>query len=409
VNTPRIVPTTKPIAKTLLFWSILVLGTLALVEGSTAVYFLLKLSRTYYRPLYLETRNDQWLWRTEHHDWGGWHKPSSSAHHTHNCFSVSYRSNSYGARDKERSLTATGNRAILLGDSFIEGYGVDEEKRLSNLLEKSLGFEILNFGMTHFGPLQYQIIYEQLARHFDHEVVIIGFLPDNDFNGNDPDFWRQKADFARRYRPYYSKDGGIFYPRSRPSPDEAAVFAEHAIDLPERRRLSENVRRLFWLYGLYREIRFNVTVLQYPAPSDYIGYLETDAFRITRATGSILAIQKAAAPRPVLLLFIPDYDSWSHVESHAGSYDRSVVAKLRDILEHKGITTIDLLKEFMNRGLDKDSLYLPCDGHWNQRGHRAAFDVIQPIIRELLETRASLGDPSLARSHTVTDTAPGRP
>jgi hypothetical protein len=66
----------------------------ALVEASTAGYFLFKLSKTYYRPLYLETRNDQWLWRTEHHAWGGWHRPSSTANHTHHCFSVSYRSNS---------------------------------------------------------------------------------------------------------------------------------------------------------------------------------------------------------------------------------------------------------------------------------------------------------------------------
>jgi hypothetical protein len=387
----------------------LMLGTFALIEAATAAYFLLKLSRTYYRPLYLEVRNDQWLWRTEHHDWGGWHKPSTTANHTHNCFSVSYSSNSHGARDRERSITAAANRAILLGDSFIEGYGVDEEERLSNLLEERLGLEMLNFGMTHFGPLQYQILYEKLARRFDHELVMIGFLPNNDFTGNDPDFGRQESDFARRYRPYYSKDGGIFYPRPRPSPDEAAVFAEHAIDLPERRRLSQNVLRLFWLYGLYREIRFNVTVLQYPVPSDYIGYFETDTFRIARATESILAIQKAAAPRPVLVFFIPDYDSWSYVERHPGSYAQSVVASLREVFEHNGITTIDLLTEFMNRGLDKDSLYLPCDGHWNGRGHRAALDVIAPVVRELFRSLVTPSDSSPRRSNTRKDNRPPRP
>jgi hypothetical protein len=169
------------------------------------------------------------------------------------------------------------------------------------------------------------------------------------------------------------------------------VFAEQAIDLPERRGLSENVRRLFWLYGLYREIRFNVTVLQYPAPSDYIGYFETHTLRIARATESILAIQRAAAPRPVLVLFIPDYDSWSYVERHPGSSARSVVTSLRDVFEDAGIRTIDLLTEFMNRRLDKDSLYLPCDGHWNGRGHRAAFEVAHPVVRELLGNLATLG------------------
>ncbi len=379
-------PPTSP-GKRFVFWTILVVWTLVLVEATTAGYFLLELSRTYYRPLYLEEPNDQWFWRTEHHDWGAWHKPSSAAHHTHHCFSVSYRSNSYGARDKERSIKAAAKRGLLLGDSFMEGYAVDEEKRLSNLLERRLGFEILNFGMTHFGPLQYQILYEKLARQFDHDLVIIGFLPNNDFIDNDLDFQRQRRDFARRYRPYYSRDGGVFYPRSRPDPGEPALLvADKGRDLPERRPWSQNLRRLLWVYGLYLELRMNMAVLQDPTPADYIGYLESDAFRISRATESILAIQKAAAPRPVLVVFLPDYKSWSYIEDRPESYNESVVPRLQAVLQNHGIKTIELLKEFMKRGLKKESLYLPCDGHWNDAGHRAAFDVIHPVVRDLLGT-----------------------
>jgi hypothetical protein len=373
-------------ARQLLFWVILVLWGLALVEASTAGYFLFKLSKTYYRPLYFETRNDQWLWRTEHHAWGGWHRPSSTANHTHHCFSVSYRSNSYGARDRERSPTETSRRAVILGDSFIEGYAVEEDRRLSNLLEQHLGLEILNFGMTHFGPLQYHILYEKLARQFDHDLVIIGFLPNNDFIDNDADVQRRYQDFPRQYRPYYAEDGGVFYPRSPPTPDEPAVFAELATDLRERRPWPENLRRLSWLYGLYREIRFNVVALHDPTPSDYIGYFETNTVRISRATESILAIQKAAAPRQVLVVFIPDYRSWSYVDRHPGSYDKSIVVGLQATLERNGIRTIDLLKAFMSRGLQKESLYLSCDGHWNEAGNWAAFDVIHPVVRELLQS-----------------------
>ena len=369
--------------KKVLLWSILVLWTVVCVELLSAGYFLF-FFRTYYRPIYLERRNDQWLWRTEYHDWGAWHRPSSTAYHTANCFSVTYRSNSYGARDKERSRSATAARAVVLGDSFIEGYGADEGERLSNRLEQQLGAEVLNFGMTHFGPLQYQLLYDKLVRQFEHSVVIIGVLPDNDFTDNDPDFNRKFRDFSQRYRPYYAPDGGVFYPRSRPNPTETTPFVRYASELPERRGFIHNVYRLFWTYGLYRDIRYSVTVLDHPQPSTYLGYLESDEARISRVTRSLLAIQKSAAPRPVLVVFLPDYKSWSYLEKHPEAYGTSAVARMRTDLEGQGIRTIDLLQEFEKRGFDRESLYLPCDGHWNANGHRAAFEVVLPVVQDLL-------------------------
>jgi hypothetical protein len=372
-------------AKGVLLWMILLLWTLFVVEVLTAGYFLL-FARTYYRPLYLEQRNDQHLWRTERHDWGAWRKPSSTANHTDNCFAVTYRSNSYGARDRERSLTAGTKRAVMLGDSFVEGFGVTEDKRLSNLLERSLGVEILNFGMTHFGPLQYHILYERLVQQFDHDAVIIGFLPENDFTDNDRDFNESRRDFAHRFIPYYGENGDVFYPRSRPELDEPSPFADqYSRDNPDSRSPVQNLYRLFWIYGLYRDIRYSVNVLQHPRPTSYVGYFETDATRIARATETLIAIKEAASPRPVLVVFFPDYASWNYVVEHPGSYERSAIIGMRAALERQGLRTMDLLESWLRRGLDKERLYLPCDGHWNETGHQAAFEVVRTLVADALQ------------------------
>ena len=373
-------------ARTLLLWAGLALWTFVLAEGLSAAYFF-SFSRTYYRPLYLAQRNDQWLWRTEREDWGAWHKPSSTAHHTSPCFAVTYRSNSYGARDRERSLTATAPRVIFLGDSFIEGFGVDEEARLTNRLEHGLGHEVLNFGSGEQGPLQYAILYERLARRFAHDLVIVGVLPSNDFLDNDLEFYRA----WRHYRPYYGKDGAVVYVRPRPEPDEPTLLTQRAdADLPERRRFFQNVIRLFWLYGVYREVRHDWMFLTDPQPSEYVGYFETERTRISNVTQSLLAIQRAAAPRPVLVVFIADYRDLRYVETHPGSEESSVVTGMRRVLEARGVKTIDLLKEFMRRGLGQEAayrrLYLPCDGHWNDAGHRAAFEIIAPVVGDLLRS-----------------------
>jgi len=373
----------RPVIRKLVLIAGWVVWTFGVLELVSAAYFL-TVGRTYYRPLYLEQRDDQWLWRTEREDWGAWHLPSSSAHHTAPCFSVTYRSNAYGARDRERSVSAAGPRAVVLGDSFIEGYAVDEDRRLSNLLERDLGYEMLNFGSVDFGPLQYAILYERLARRFEHDLVIVGVLPSNDFLDNDLEFYRP----WRHFRPFYGANGSAVYVRSRPRPDEPTLISERAVDLPERRGRVRNVLGLFWLYGVYRELRYDATLLTDPTPSEYVGYFERDRTRIYNVTQSLLKIRQLAAPRPVLMIFIPDYRDLRYVETHPGSEDVSVVAGLRPVLEAEGITTIDLLPEFARRGFGQqasyEALYLRCDGHWSDNGHRLAFEIIEPVVKDLL-------------------------
>ena len=99
---------------------------------------------------------------------------------------------------------------------------------MTALLEHGLGFEMLNFGSAEFGPLQYAILYERLARRFDHDVVVVGVLPANDFVDND----RASARGWMAYRPYYAADGGVTYVRSRPGADEPILLSGRAVDCP---------------------------------------------------------------------------------------------------------------------------------------------------------------------------------
>ena len=115
----------------------------------------------------------QWQdWRSEKEAWGGWHKSNTISRHSKECLDITYKSNSYGARDDEFKSSVK-NKIILLGDSFAEGYGIDKEKTLDRLLEKRTKYDILNFGSAHNnGPVQYYILYNKLASKFDHKKII---------------------------------------------------------------------------------------------------------------------------------------------------------------------------------------------------------------------------------------------
>jgi hypothetical protein len=68
-----------------------------------------------------------------------WHRPNGHFVHKGGCYTVEYDTNSYGARDVERSVHSSAPRTIVLGDSFIEGLGTSADVRLTNILERDTG------------------------------------------------------------------------------------------------------------------------------------------------------------------------------------------------------------------------------------------------------------------------------
>jgi hypothetical protein len=114
----------------------------------------------------------------------------------------------------------------LLGDSFAEGWGVGIENTVQAQLEKSLGVDIYNFGSDGY----YYLIYRDLAKKFDHDGIILFFLPPNDFTDND--FALRKNWHPTWYRPYYNKtvDGqyDIFYSERAVKSEQGALRADAA-------------------------------------------------------------------------------------------------------------------------------------------------------------------------------------
>ena len=156
-------------------------------------------------------------WRTQRDPWGAWHKANASDRHNSRCFDVRYRSNEVGARDTpfEQAKHDGKIRYVLIGDSFAEGFGVEFEDTAQAQLEKLLNINIYNFGSDgYFGPVQYYLMYKNLASQFQHDGVILFFLPANDFTDNDYSLWKDYH--PTWYRPYYKRTGSdqydIFYP-----------------------------------------------------------------------------------------------------------------------------------------------------------------------------------------------------
>src|ERR1700740_3179594 len=132
------------------------------------------------KPSYHVEYNEFWV--DNNSSFGMWHRANGHFVHKSGCYSVAYDTNSYGARDVERSLHSSAPRTVVLGDSMIEGVGLPADKRLTNILEKDTGREYLNFGSGSFGPLQLALSYKTMASKFDHNLVLMGVVPHKVFH-----------------------------------------------------------------------------------------------------------------------------------------------------------------------------------------------------------------------------------
>jgi hypothetical protein len=332
----------------------------ALLEIFAAAYSLSGLSWSHFRPEYWAdgTVLRQGAWRTEEQPWGAWHVPNARTTHVSSCFLAHYRANRFGARDRERTLRSSAARTVVLGDSFAEGWGVERQQRLTDRLEARTGREFLNFGSAlNFGPLQYQILYAQLAHRFDHDDVLVLLLPDNDFIDNDLALWEAEP----RHRPLYGAHGRVVY-ASPTSPSRAPTRFE---------RVAVN----FWSYGIYLDARYAYEEWKAAErePRGYVGYRDPTPAQIEHVLGSLRAIRDVARDRRVRVVLIPRLNDLRAARDGARL---PIPAILRERLARDGLDLLDLLPTFAARERDWPSLFLPCDGIWTPAGHALASDVV---------------------------------
>ncbi|MBV8190605.1 MAG: hypothetical protein JOY64_07380 [Alphaproteobacteria bacterium] len=328
------------------------------------------------------------FWADSNPDWGVWHRPNATFTHEKSCFRVNYASNSYGALDKERSRDATAPRVVVLGDSMMEGMTLETPTRLSNLLEQATGIEHLNFATSQtFGPVQYLLVYEKLAKQFAHDVVLVGFLPENDFTDSN---WEigQKA-FYNRYRPYFVGGNGHY---------ELVHFNKAYFD-GERREKGEGLERPFlylwdnsmtlramrraWAIRQFRTV-VDDQVVQAAEPltkgirSFYYDYDAKDQ-DITRYT--LAKLVQAAEGRPVVILTIPMQRDLLNLKDRGTP---PLPAWFATMSRELGFTYLDLMPVLAAHPEQWDDYYHRCDHHWTAKANALVLPVVAPVIEQAI-------------------------
>jgi len=321
-----------------------------------------------WRPLYVSPERDR-FWKYD--PLLGWaHQPGQEGIFETPQFRTSVHINQKGLRDREYSYERENNtgRILVIGDSFAWGYGVEESERFSELLEASLGVEVINAGVSGYSTDQEMLWFKEEGVKYDADLVIL-FFTGNDIGDN----YRQQI-HTIYYKPRFVREEGQLILTGYPVP-RADQTAKSIYFLSQHSALAYFlVQNYFDLLPFYRSfnVKANSTVSSI-SDTNSVG----ESFELTVAL--LDEMRKIAESKEAQFMIVAT-DGWWNSPSGETYID------LLDTLKASGFLVLDV--ESM-MGFDPEVMHIPNDGHWSREGH----EFVAEKIKNLIENNEMLNQP----------------
>ena len=294
--------------------------------------------------------------------------------------------NSHGLRDVERDIAkpAGVRRVLMLGDSFAFGSQIGMEDAFPHRLEVELGpgVQVINSGTPGYSTVQERAWLQKYGLAWQADAVVVAF-----YVGNDP--WENLG--LRRTVVY---EGELWLQDNLPSWWESQATRSHlfrllrsaftgtdiqgGVDDP-RARYFDMERRRMPLYAL---------------PGQGGGDDYEPGWRTAR--DELARIRDLVAPRPVVVLVIPDELQVDAALRQAvlaaappldpSHYDFDMPQRrTAQICTELGLPLVDPMAELRRRTAAGERLYLEFDTHWNEAGNRLGGEMLAqvPALRAL--------------------------
>lgn len=324
-----------------------------------------------YEPLYVSPERDR-FWKYD--PLLGWaHEPGQKGIFQTRQFRTAVQINEKGLRDRPHSYERQNDigRVLVLGDSFAWGYGVEESERFSQRLEKSLGVEVINAGVSGYSTDQELLWYKNEGIKYETDLVIL-VMAGNDVGDNE----RQLVNTIY-YKPKFVIDNGQLVLTGSPVP-KTGVQGRFIYSLSQRSALAYFlIQRYFDLLSFYSEHKASPDHANVPVSRIQA---KKKPFELTIAL--VNEIRNIAESRKSKFMIVTT-DRWWNYPSEETYKD------FVNLMQSEGFLVLDV--ESMP-GFDREQMLIPDDGHWNQAGH--VFVAQQ--IKDFIESNG-LMDPALSR------------
>jgi len=257
-----------------------------------------------------------------------------------------------GFRDRDHDPGLPKPAVLVLGDSYVWGYDIEQDRRFTELLQRARpDLEIYNMGVSGYGTDQELLLFQRFVSRYRPALVITVYT-----NINDPEDNTSSVTNGGYAKPYFQLEDGALRLRGVPVPEAPRLlWARHAL-----------------LRHSYLARLLAARMLAAGSPQ-----VEPD----------LLALQQdPQAMRDFtvrLLLTIRDR------AREAGA--QFLVALLGDapeitaLLDRAGCAWVSLHQVTVKNGLFNPETSFPTHGrHWNEEGHRRVAEMLLPYLARFL-------------------------
>jgi lysophospholipase L1-like esterase len=329
-------------------------------------------------PFYVSPERDR-FWKYD--SLLGWaHQPGQEGVFETAQFHTFVHINKEGLRDREHSYTRPNNskRILVIGDSFAWGYGVEETQRFSQLLETSMGVEVINAGVSGYSTDQELLWLKGEGVKYETDLVVL-VLAGNDIGDND-----RNLVSTIYYKPQFVREEGQLILKGNPVPRTSAR-GRLIYSISQRSALAYFlVRRYFDLISIYNHYRVK-SDNHNPSGSGISS--PVDPFGLTVAL--IDEMRNIAKSKNAKFMIVAT-DRWWNGPS-GQTYQNFI-----ESLQTKGYLVLDVESK---PGFDPGKMLIPNDGHWSPAGHEFVAKKIKDFIESnQLLTKPQVQDNKLAPS-----------
>lgn len=323
--------------------------------------------------------------------------PNRHLIHARGCFQGEVSINSWGMRDRERTLEkAPGTfRIAMIGDSAVEAVQVRPQEVVNIQMERILhnqGYshvEVMAFGIEGIGTTQELLLYQEKVRQFHPDLVLLMFM-NNDIWNNSSTLQPKIYGIHDWYSPYYDL-----------APDGSLVFK------PVERRYFNGLRTFLEVHSVlfyYVErtwVQFDPQIYKWEGLPLYYGTYDANpkgewkqAWQVTekvlaRMRDTVIAdgVKFVVMPWPNFTDIDPDWKARmtkQYGQLPADFEPTKFDDNLREMASREQIPMIFFSTE-MQQFRDQHHLQWPyfshtCDLHYTALGHRASAEA---IVKEL--------------------------
>jgi len=288
------------------------------------------------------------FWR--HDSLLGWsNSPGADGVFDHPQFRMGVHINSKGLRDREYSYErrpGTG-RILVIGDSFVWGYGVEQQETFPKVLEARLPqVDVINAGVAGYGTDQELLWLRSEGVRYRPDLVILVMC------GNDDDENNSDLVYNVYHKPRFRQaDGGELTLTGVPVPPPSrALRLKHWI-------LTHSALAFQVKSGIVDRFR-------HPKRADPAG-----GFPLTLAlVDGIAHVVRGIDARLVVVT------TSRYAPSPEFPYEQLVAG-----IRQRGILTLDIDHA---PGYDSTSMLIPRDAHWNPAGHRFVAQQLWTLIQD---------------------------